>query len=540
MAWATPIGMKARTPPTGSSCSGIPRSGAVNPSTAADPSEPQALDHGPKLGLEMEMVTAHAQTGASQPVDGYFAALLRIKQKRGIACAGQRIGSRDIGLQTPTADCGLDNGYNLLETALAPVRGGQGGLNRLAAQAFQELADSLEALKADQAVILNASQHPWCSRDAAWYRSVCVPRPIYRELREYRGWHHWEGIDAKAQNGANTSVPVSQAVRALNVAVALAPASIALFANSPLESGAHGDHKEHRMTLWPRVFGPARFAGDLRLCSYPERPFAGLGDFFSWMFGPGTVTRGLPLDHSYDYKSVPVVLLDGDPCLQQFLRSERWPGRRLDTGQATWLTPQARHVEYSQIGQFLDARLRYRLERLPPLEELLRAWQSDGGLESLFEACGAQMYIEARAPGAGYADACLLQEGGPDAARSLLLAPSALQLGLLNNLDEACSLVQDWGWKALGELREPSMQAGLGDEKVRALCAQVLAVARGGLDKDDAPWLAYADFALDSGRTSADRMLDTWNSARGAPQERLPALLPRHAALHPDRYGAMP
>ena len=335
-------------------------------------------------------------------------------------------------------------------------------------------------------------------------------------------------------------MPVNQAVRALNVAVALAPASIALFANSPLESGVHGSHKEHRMTLWPRVFGPARFAGDMRLCSYPEQPFTGMGNFFSWMFGPGTVTRGLPLDHSYDYKSTPVVLLDGEPCLQQFLRSERWPGRRLDTGQATWLTPQARHIEYSQIGQFLDARLRYRLDSLPALEELLRAWHSDGGLESLFEACGAQMYIEARAPGAGYADASLMQEAGPDVARSLLLAPSALQLGLFNNLDDAWNLVRDWGWKALGDMRQQSMQAGLGDAKVRALCAEVLEVARAELDKDDAPWLAYADFVLDTGRAGADRMLDTWNSARGAPQERLAALLPRHAALHPRCYGALP
>src|SRR5690606_31758191 len=121
--------------------------------------------------------------------------------------------------------------------------------------------------------------------------------------------------DAKAQNGANTSVPVEQAVRALNVAIALAPASIALFANSPLESGASAGHKENRMTLWHRVFGPARFPGDLMLSTYPARAFHDMADFFGWMFGQGTVTRGLPMNSSYDYKSVPVVILDGAPCL---------------------------------------------------------------------------------------------------------------------------------------------------------------------------------------------------------------------------------
>src|SRR5699024_2064476 len=159
-----------------------------------------------------------------------------------------------------------------------------------------------------------------CPRSADWYERVCVPRPIYRELRGYRRWHHRQGIDAKAQNGANTSVPVGRAVAALNASIALAPASIALFANSPLESGQATGFKENRMLLWERMFRNARFPGDLRLSRYPPRPFRGLNDFFMWMYGAGTVSRGLPLTHSYDYKAVPTVLLDGDPCLRDFLQ----------------------------------------------------------------------------------------------------------------------------------------------------------------------------------------------------------------------------
>src|SRR3546814_5367020 len=93
------------------------------------------------------------------------------------------------------------------------------------------------------------------------------------------------------------------------------------------------------MTLWERVFGPARFSGDMLLCRYPERPFYDLRDFFLWMFGPGTVTRGLPLEPSYDYKAVPTVLPDGDPCLMEFLQSRRWPGHRTDSGAAVLLEP---------------------------------------------------------------------------------------------------------------------------------------------------------------------------------------------------------
>src|SRR5690606_3282079 len=190
-------------------------------------------------------------------------------------------------------------------------------------------------------------------------------------------WHHWAGIDAKAQNGANTAVPVEQAAQALNVVLALAPAMIALYANSPLEAGRPTGLKENRLSIWPRVFGPARFAGDLALSRLPGRPFADLGDYFRWMFAPGTATRSLPAARRHDYKSAPTVLLDGDPCLIDFLRAPSWPGVRTDNGQALLLQPDSAHFEYSQIAQFLDARWRYRLDALPPLPELMAAWQRD-------------------------------------------------------------------------------------------------------------------------------------------------------------------
>ncbi|MBV6306373.1 hypothetical protein KVP10_15885 [Candidimonas humi] len=488
-----------------------------------------------RVGLEIEMVVVHDSSGLSLPVRHYFEALESIKRRRGMDCEPVCLDQRRVALHTAQAECGLDNGFNLLETALAPVSD-ENGLACLAARAHQELADTLEALRADGACVLNASEHPDCPRDAAWYARVCVPRPIYTELRGHRGWHHWEGIDAKAQNGANTSVPIAAAIRALNVAVALSPASIALFANSPLEGGRPTGYKENRMTLWQRVFAPATFPGDLMLSTCPPRPFRDLGDFFHWMFGPGTVTRGLPMAQSYDYKAVATMLPDGDPCLRDFLLAAQWPGRRVDTGERVHLAPQARHFEYSQIGQFLDARLRYRLQRTPELAELMQAWEHEGGLEDLFEACGAQMYIEARAPGAGFADECLVDEAGQGPARSMLLAPIALQRGLLNRLDAAQDLVDRWGWAALAALREPAMRDGLDDARVRALCADVLDVARAGLGAEGRQWLAYADYVLDSGRSAADRLLETWNRAPGTAGQRLRAVLARHAALHPSCY----
>src|SRR5690606_2462174 len=132
-------------------------------------------------------------------------------------------------------------------------------------------------------------------------------------------------------------------------------------------------------------------------------------------------------------------------------------------------------------------------ERQPELADLLLAWQKDGGLEQLFVDCGAQTYIEARGPGAAFADAALLDEAGAAVARSLLLSPSELHAGLLGNLERGGRLVVDRGWKALGELRLPAMRLGVEHEEVRGLSADVLAVARAGLDRADACWLAYPE-----------------------------------------------
>lgn len=483
------------------------------------------------------MVVVDATTGCSTVAKHYFQALGAVKQGQGYCPDARTVPTDPVsGLDTVQAHCGLDNGGNLLETSLHPVQGRAHAMATLAQRAHGELGDTLTALHADNATVLNASQHPACAVDHDWYAQVVIDRPIYRELRGYRGWHHWHGIDAKAQNGANTSVPVAHCVQGLNVLLALSAAAVALFANSPLEQGRRTGFKEHRLTLWPRMFGPSRFPGDLKLATYPQRPFRDLADFFHWMFGPGTVSRGLPVQGCGDYKATDVVFLRGDPCLLHFLQARSWPVLSPSTGKTSLLAPKAEHFVYSQIGQFLDARIRYRLATLPDVSQLLRAWSRDGGLEELFQQCGASMYLEARAPGAGFADGALMRDAGLPEARSILMAPTALQTGLLSNLAQAQALVRDRGWAELGALRYDAMRFGLHDPNVLALCRDVLAVAAGGLAPGERQWLAYAQYALASGRSGADRLLTTWNSVPGGVAERLAAVVRQHRALHPDDY----
>lgn len=471
---------------------------------------------GAKLGLELEMPVAARDDGRSRAVTHYFETLALLKRARGQTVELVHIGDVPVGVTGPLGESGLDNGFNLLETAFAPVAGGPGGLARLDAAVREELADVETALAADGAAVLNAAEHPDCTLDDVWYREMRVPRPIYRELEGYRGWLHRAGIDAKAQNGPCTSVPIGQAARALNVSLALAPALMALYANSPLQGGRDTGAKENRMRLWDRMFRHARFAGDHYLQQLPERPFRDLGDHFRWMFGPQTASRALSWNPADDYKSAVSVYLDGNPALGHFLRAPRWRGRRGDTGEHVDLVPRGEHFVYSQFAHFLDARWRYRLERVPALDALLAAWAQPGGIETLFDACGCDGYIEARAFGAVFPDAQMQAEAGPQPCATAVMGASALQLGLLRNLAEAETLVREWGWLTLRSLRTPALCHALDDAQVRALCQDVLAVAGGGLDAADQHWLAYPRYVLDVGSTAADAMLRLW---RGSPRE---------------------
>ncbi len=482
---------------------------------------------GQKLGLEMEMVVVRRGSGAGHAVQAYPASLARLRADRGETMALGSLAGRVVSARGTLAESGLDNGFNLLESALHPVEGGPGGLDRLAAAVYTELRDVQQALAEEDAAVLNAGEHPASPLDPDHYHALRVPRPIYDDIVGYRGWLHRVGIDAKAQNSPCTSVPIHDAARAVNVVTALAPAFVALFANSPLENGRVTGRKDNRMTMWDRMFRHARFAGDLRVHRMPERPFEDLGDYFRWMFEGDTPARSLPLASASGYKHDTTVFLDGNPSLGQFLRAPSWPGRRSDNREPVVLTPQTAHFEYAQFSNFLDARWRYKLASHCPLPELLAQWRRPGGIESLYASLGVDGYIEGRVPSAVFPDRQLRREAGDDIALTAPLSPSAMQLGVMRNLAEAERLVRDYGWLNLRRLRGNAIDAALDDDLVRQLAADTLAVAAAGLESDaDRRWLGYARYVLESRRTGADRLLSLWQDTPGDTASRLAAIYP--------------
>ena len=375
-------------------------------------------------------------------------------------------------------------------------------------------------------MLLNASEHPACTLDTEWYRRVRAPRPIYDELVDHRGWLHRVGIDAKAQNSPCTSVPAALACRALNVALGLAPAAIALFANSPLQAGRETGLKENRLTMWDRMFRHARYAGDHYLQQLPPQPFEDLGRPFPLDVRPrhdqpraaGRALAGLQARRA---------ALSARRALPGPLAAPRWSARDGATGRESSLVPQAAHFVYSQFAHFLDARWRW-LDAPLDLRELREMWDRPGGLEILFERLGAQGYIEGRAPGAVFPDRQLADEAGADVARSAAgalgaAAGPAAQPGPGRSADARLGLAPiarlapDCHPRCAGRRCRPCPGAGRGPGRPRRTGTR------------DRPWLAYASHCVATRSTGADRMLRLWRSG-GDSAARL-GLLARWRAL---------
>ena len=174
-----------------------------------------------------------------------------------------------------------------------------------------------------------------------------------------------------------------------------------------------------------------------------------LRDYFEWMFGEGSVMQLAlmrPNDGNFkDYKDIfDPGCVEGNPSLLTFLRGERWPARRCRDGAQMMVRPSITHLASQQFAQFLDARIRFGFASEPSLATFFAAWEHPLGLEELFHAHCGYCYIEGRAPGANFPDREILDTAGEVVAASVVIAPSALQAGLLRDLPTTQRRLARW------------------------------------------------------------------------------------------------
>ncbi|GAB6059311.1 glutamate-cysteine ligase family protein [Desulfonatronum parangueonense] len=482
------------------------------------------------LGVELEMPTASAASGATHPVRGYFANLSQILAEQGLTTRLLQNSGREYGLRSQRGLHSVDNGFNNLESSLGPVAGGANSLFDLAAMIRQEIRDVSAALDREGAMLVNFSEHPAVSVDEDFYFAHRAPKAIYDYQILHRGWNHMSGFDAKAQNSPSTGIEFSRAVSGLNCLLALAPAFIALYANSPFEAGALAPNKENRLTIWPRQLDCSRMPGDCKLHRAPRQPFRNLADYLTWMFGPDT-QMWFAENHGQGKSISQILLAPGDPPLLDFLRGgPRWAAP-YGPGNPKIVAPSIRHLEDHQFAQYSDCRLRYAFADPPPdLERFLALLEEQPDrLEAFFQDHAAFCYLEGRAAGATFADQELLDLAGEEVGASATVSPSALQYGLLRDLDRTRRLVAGHAWSDWISLREQAVRSALDGESggvtLRRVCAAVLDIAGNALAADQAWTLAYPLWVLRTGKTGADRALARFAQSSGPPEQRLRELI---------------
>lgn len=504
------------------------------------------------LGIEIEMPVATKGTGKSHKVGPYFQAMAQCKRLRGLQADVHQLQSRPVAVLSNKCVSGLDNAYNNLESALGPY-GGEDGLETLHQALQHELQDIAAALSQEPggAFAVNFSEHPSVQITREYYEWIRPPKPIYDYWVDYRGWQHMAGVDAKAHNGPTTGVAPEEALLCLNVLLAASPCFIALYANSPFEAGQVTGFKENRLTLWPRMFATSRFACDRKLHQLPERPFLGWGDYFHWLFGPGTCMQFVVPPHDKDYKTPSLMLQpEGDPSLLDYLHARTWRARSCFGGEWVTLRPELRHLEFLQFSHFLDARVRFGLHEGASLEEFLArydacrkaclnqctrpgssAWECGCPSSPERDFCDyftSQLrytYIEGRAPGANLPDKELAGLDDGHVPASVAVSASALQMGLANRLEAARKWLSQYPWQLLRSLREASLRQGLQAEeqglKLANLCQELLDLAEDGLRPQDRWMLAYPRHVLRTGQSGADRALASYERLNGSSENRL-------------------
>lgn len=448
----------------------------------------------------------------------FFSSLKQQAENRGTFVKLDEVNKVSIGVESSDlGEQGLDNGFNLQETSLPPYS----SLKELYVNQLLDLHTIRNALETEGATVINLSIHPLGKRNMETYRAFVAPKGIYPYLW-YRGWDHTAGIDARAQNSPTTSVTPEEAATAVSVIIGAGAAFIGLFANSPFEEGKESPYKEARLTMWERMMRHSKIEGDRITAQFPPYRFETLSQYFNWMFGPGTAIHFvIQSQEGTEYKNVGdrILIIPNNPTVIEYLSQPSWDAVRLTDIFNNFpptpfkIKPHISHFEAMQFAQFTGARIRFTLSSydidLHDFLEALNNPKSDN-LERIFSQYIKSMWIEGRDPGANFPDREMMDKN-PQAAQYVIIAPSAIQAGLIRNLEEASRFIDKFPWDQLKALREEAIKNGLSGEvnnlTVKDFASRVLEIAARGLTSEEGRFLSYPRWVLETNANGADRAI---------------------------------
>lgn len=480
----------------------------------------------PTYGLELEKVFTGLDGTPHCVGDAYFIGLQARAQNRGEQASLKDTNHVLVGVENERGVESLDNSFFLGESSTRPVTAKEGGLNVLSLLVKSQIDDVAGVLADEGAGLLNMANHPLISLSAKNYKRHVVPKPVYDYMRNVRMWDHKVGINAKAQNSPSTGVTTEIASEALNGIIGMGGVFVGLFGNSPFEQAAKTPYKESRLMMWSDMFKHATFGSDLALSRMPAKPFTGLAHYFNWMFGKDTAMYflvnarddHLPNNEKGDVKFTRIL---GDPPMLEFMKGRSWVGTDTESGEEYTVSPSIGHFAMNQFTHFSAARIRYGLKDDVDVDPGLVAAtiaSGDKPTESLFHDICDFFYIEGRDPGANLPDA-YLRGMGDVIAESVVMSPSALQAGLIANLDATTRYWHSLGWDTLRGLRDAAIKDGLqgryNGHKVREVAAKAISIASEGLDPSEQWMLEYPQFVLESGENGAERAIRRFDELPG-------------------------
>lgn len=418
-----------------------------------------------------------------------------------------------IGVNSPQiGHIGLDNGFNLQETSSKVTS----DLKELQNILNTDLKTIQNVLAEEGATVINLAIHPLGKTDSETHKAFVAPKGVYKYIA-LRGWDHSAGIDAKAQNSPSTGVDPKDAARALTTIIGASAAFVGLFANSPFQEGEISPYKEVRLKMWDRFMKNSISEGDRATAKFPEKPFITLKDYFDWMFGKGTNIHFV-IASGGNYKTFgdAAILIENNPSVLEYLSMKNANGVFLNSGEKIQVTPHLSHAETLQFAQFASARIRWHFDHSKVNTEQFIESYKQNDLEALFSnGAVSDIYIEGRDPGANFPDS-YLNSLDENIAKSTVISPSAIQSGLINNLDEASKFINSFEWKNLNLLRESAIKNGLhgnsGDLNVYDFAKKILEIAERGLSSKNEPLLAYPHLVLRTKKNGADRAIEDYVS----------------------------
>ena len=140
----------------------------------------------PSLGAELEMAVIDGAGASALVDDRYFLALQQLRGGSAQART-ETMDGRIVALVSAMGVNGIDNGFNLLETAHAVIPAGADGLDQLDARMRSDLGRVLEALDAQDLHLTSLAQHPTAGTGPEQYARAVAPKSVYDYLRRIRG-----------------------------------------------------------------------------------------------------------------------------------------------------------------------------------------------------------------------------------------------------------------------------------------------------------------------------------------------------------------